>query len=442
MEELSANDPKSVGRWRLLGRLGKGGMGRVYFAIDASKSINNEVALKIIRSTVLEESGSRARLAREVNSLNSITSHYVARIVDSDINSSPAWIATEKINGPSLAQYVKEHGPLDEKNWFALAFGVFSAIDEIHRLGIIHRDIKPSNILVEFQAGQIIPKIIDFGIAIDNESTSITRTGIMIGTPAWLAPEQFTGSEVTTAVDVFATGSVLHFAATGKNPWGIEDTTPIASVIGAITAGRAELSEIKDSRRDLLSNLLDADPKNRLSAKEAFLSVYNLMNENGIRINTLSELPEGAAPKLKKRSRRRSVVKPISVTLLLLVLMSAMFIFIQSSQPVEAELKVSISSSYFDSTCRGISGMAGIENSSVQIEDINSKERFNLGKLDSGIKKSSDTCEYSFSFQQISDEGAVYRLSLRFPWENYVENFKFQRNKEGKLLFKLSLVLE
>ena len=309
-------------------------------------------------------------------------------------------------------------------------------------MGIIHRDIKPSNILVEFQAGQIIPKIIDFGIAVDNESTSITRTGILIGTPAWLAPEQFTGSEVTTAVDIFATGSVLHFAATGKNPWGIEDTTPIASVIGAITAGRAELSEVKDSRRDLLSNLLDSDPKGRLSASEAFQTVYKLMNERGIKINALSEFPEGTAPKFKKRKRRRNLFKPISVTLLLISLISAMFIFIRNSQPVEAELKVTISSSYFDSTCRGVSGMAGIENSTVQIEDIDSKEKFSLGKLDSGVKRSSDTCEYSFPFQQISDESAVYRLNLRFPWENYVENFKFQKNEEGKLLFKLALALE
>lgn len=442
MEELSSSDPKTVGRWRLLGRLGKGGMGRVYFAIDSSKSINNEVALKIIRSSALEESGARARLSREVNSLNSIASNYVARIVDSDISGSPAWIATEKINGPSLAQYVKEHGPLDELNWFALAFGIFSALDEIHRLGIIHRDIKPSNILVEFQAGQVIPKIIDFGIAVDNESTSITRTGILIGTPAWLAPEQFTGNQVTAAVDVFASGAVLHFAATGKNPWGIEDTTPIATVIGAITAGRAELSEIKDSRKELLSNLLEADPKLRLTTREAFQSIYKLMIDGGIDIIRLSDPPEGVAPRVKRRKRRRNLLKPLIASSLLISLIATLLLFVRTSEPLEAQLKIAISSSYLSSICKGISGLEGIENSSVQIEDLDTKEKFNLGKLDSGVKRGSETCEYYFSFQQMSDVNAVYGLSIRLPWENYVENFKFEKDETGIWVFNLALALE
>lgn len=442
MEELSSSDPKSLGRWRLLGRLGKGGMGRVYFAIDTTKTINNEVALKIIRSAVLDEAGARARLSREVNSLNSITSNYVSRIVDADIGGSPAWIATEKINGPSLAQFVKENGPLDEVNWFALAFGMFSALEEIHRLGIIHRDIKPSNILVEFQAGQIIPKIIDFGIAVDNESTSITRTGILIGTPAWLAPEQFTGSGVTASVDVFASGSVLHFAATGKNPWGIEDTTPIATVIGAITSGRAELSDIKDSRKEFLANLLETDPELRLTAREAFQSIYKLMNERSIKILELSKPPEGVAPKIRKRRKRRDFTKPLLASSFVISLIAIMFFFIKASEPLEAEFRVSISSSYFDSTCRGVSGMAGVEMSSVQIEDLATNERYNLGKLDSGVKINSNTCEYSFLFRQISEISSVYQLTLKFPWENYVENFNFQESEQGSWIYTLALTLE
>ena len=149
MQELLPSDPSQVGRWKIMGRLGAGGMGVVYYGFDASKDIDNEVALKVIRPHILEQQSTRARLEREINSLHSITSPYVARIVDADISGSPAWIATQRVNGPSLSQMVSSTGPLDDKNWFALAYGLFAALSEMSKKGIIHRDIKPDNFLLD-----------------------------------------------------------------------------------------------------------------------------------------------------------------------------------------------------------------------------------------------------------------------------------------------------
>ena len=168
-------------------------MGVVYYGVDFRKSSSNEVALKIIREHILEEPSARARLEREIDSLHAIDSPYVAKIVDSEIDSSPAWIATQRINGPSLSKWIEDNGPVNYQQWLNLAYGILHAINAIHGAGIIHRDIKPSNILLEQQGEILVPKLIDFGIAVDQGSTSITRTGVLVGTPAWLAPEQFLG---------------------------------------------------------------------------------------------------------------------------------------------------------------------------------------------------------------------------------------------------------
>lgn len=442
MEELGKGDPEFVGKWRLLGRLGKGGMGRVYFAIDPSKTVNNEVALKIIKESFLEEVGSRARLEREVNSLNSISSPYVARIVDSELSDEISWIATERVNGPSLAQYVRDRGPLDLKNWYALAYGLLSALFEVHKLGIIHRDIKPSNVLVEVHAGQVIPKLIDFGIAVDNESTSLTRTGILVGTPAWLAPEQFTGEQITTAVDVFSAASTLHFAATGRNPWGIEDTTPIATVIGAITAGKLDLGSYRDKRSELLSNLLDSVPTRRYSAEEALKVVYSQMKESQIEIIELIESPKGSVPNKSRMKSKKVLVPALTVFCLIAVLIGVMTSFIRSSDPIEAKLRVEITSQYFDSTCKGSSGLKGIENTLVQIEELKTSEVFTVGRLDSGVKSGFNRCSFDFLFQQLDDTSSRFELSIAFPWDSYKENFVFKKDLSGQLQHRLRLTLE
>ena len=264
-------------------------MGVVYYAVDFKKSLSNEVALKIIRPHILEDSSARSRLEREISSLYSIDNPYVARIVDSQIDETSAWIATQRVNGPSLSQWVEDNGPLEFQVWLSFAYGVFSAINSIHSAGIIHRDIKPSNILLEQQGEYLVPKLIDFGIAIDQEATSLTRTGMLVGTPAWLAPEQFSGDDISPAVDIFAIGSTLLYAATGRNPWGIQDTTPIGVIIGTISSGTPNIDGINKEQKKILTLLLNRNPKNRITSNEAMKLIESIANEQGIRILKLGD---------------------------------------------------------------------------------------------------------------------------------------------------------
>ena len=289
MQPLIGSDPEKISSWKILGRLGSGGMGVVYYAVDFKKSSSNEVALKIIRPHILEDSSARSRLEREIASLYSISNPYVAGIVDSEIDDTSAWIATQRVNGPSLSQWVEENGPLEFQAWLSFAYGVFSAINSIHSAGIIHRDIKPSNILLEKQGEYLVPKLIDFGIAIDQEATSLTRTGMLVGTPAWLAPEQFSGDAISPAVDIFALGSTLLYAATGKNPWGIQDTTPIGVIIGTISTGTPNIDGVNKEQKKILTQILNRNPKNRITSSEALKVIEATASEQGIRILKLGE---------------------------------------------------------------------------------------------------------------------------------------------------------
>ena len=211
MERLKKSDPDSIGPWKLISRLGSGGMSVVYLA---SKSNKTSVALKVIRSQYLDNQADRNRIEREISTLTNIKSKYVCQILDSDISEDFAWIATEFIDGPDLKTKVLEDGPLDEKSWYELAKGLLEGLDAIHSNKVVHRDIKPSNILIS-ESG---PKIIDFGIAQTSEATSLTSTGLIAGSPAWLSPEQINGDKVTYSSDFFSAGAVLNFAVSGISP--------------------------------------------------------------------------------------------------------------------------------------------------------------------------------------------------------------------------------
>jgi serine/threonine protein kinase len=192
-------------------------MGVVYMGTNGTRA----AAIKVVREFLLEDPASRTRLTREVETLLRVKSDFVAEIVGSDIDGNPAWIATNYVDGPSLKILIEKEGPLSEEKWIEFARGFLSALSSVHAVGVVHRDIKPSNILL----AKTGPKLIDFGISFVNDATSLTGTGMVAGTPAWLAPEQFLGREITTAVDNFAAGSTLMFAATGKTPWGADDSS-------------------------------------------------------------------------------------------------------------------------------------------------------------------------------------------------------------------------
>ena len=259
MERLRPGDPDQIGPWQIVNRLGSGGMGIVYMGTNGTRA----AAIKIVRDFLLEDSTSRTRLGREVATLKKVKSSYVAEIVGADVDGSPAWIATNYVDGPSLSTLIEKEGPLSEFQWFELATGLMSGLSGIHAVGVIHRDIKPSNILMSATG----PRVIDFGISFSSDATALTKTGMVAGTPTWFSPEQFHGTKITSAVDNFAAGSTLYFAATGSSPWGKEDTS-VANTMNQILTKEPDLSLLSENQRIIISQLLDKNPKNRISASD------------------------------------------------------------------------------------------------------------------------------------------------------------------------------
>ncbi len=260
MERLKVGDPEQIGPWQIVNRLGAGGMGLVYMGTNGTRA----AAIKIIRDFLLEDPTSRTRLSREVSNLKKVKSPFVAEIVGADIDHNPAWIATNYVDGPSLKTLIENEGTLSDARWFEFAHGLFSALFAVHDAGIIHRDVKPTNILMSANG----PRLIDFGISFSSDATSLTKTGMVAGTPTWFAPEQFQNKKITPAVDVFAAGSILYYAATGNSPWGKEDSS-VANTMNQILTKEVDLSVLTDAQRSVIGPLLEKDPKNRADAAEA-----------------------------------------------------------------------------------------------------------------------------------------------------------------------------
>lgn len=287
MERLRASDPEQIGPWQIVNRLGAGGMGIVYMGTNGTRA----AAIKIVRDFLLEDPTSRTRLAREVTSLKKVKSKYVAEIVGADIDASPAWIATNYVDGPSLKTLIDNEGPLSEPQWFELATGLISGLAGVHAVDVIHRDIKPSNILMSTTG----PRLIDFGISFSSDATALTRTGMVAGTPTWFAPEQFQNTKITTAVDNFAAGSILYFAATGTSPWGNEDTS-VANTMNQILTKDPDLKLLSENQRIIIGQLLDKNPKNRISAADCAGLIDGIRTSAGFTPNP-SSLPGGGNKK-------------------------------------------------------------------------------------------------------------------------------------------------
>ena len=276
MERLRAGDPEQIGPWQIVNRLGAGGMGIVYMGTNGTRA----AAIKIVRDFLLEDPSSRTRLAREVTSLKKVKSKYVAEIVGADIDASPAWIATNYVDGPSLKTLVENEGSLSELQWFELATGLMSALAGVHAVGVIHRDVKPSNVLMSATG----PRLIDFGISFSSDATALTRTGMVAGTPTWFAPEQFQNTKITTAVDNFAAGSILYFAATGTSPWGNE-VTSVANTMNQILNKDPDLKLLTENQRIIIGQLLDKNPKNRISAADCAGLIEGIRESVGLTHN-------------------------------------------------------------------------------------------------------------------------------------------------------------
>lgn len=218
MEELSPNDPSRIGPYRLTHLLGVGGMGKVYLGRTSS---GRKIVVKSIRPEFVSNPEFRARFAREVRAAQKVGGFHTAQVVEADTEAEEPWIASAYIPGPSLRQTITEHGPLPDSALRVLAAGLAEGLRVIHGHGLSHRDLKPGNILLADDG----PRIIDFGIARPAEDTRITLTGVLLGTPSYMAPEQTDGAPAEPSADVFSLGTVLHYAATGSNPFTAPNVT-------------------------------------------------------------------------------------------------------------------------------------------------------------------------------------------------------------------------
>ncbi len=255
VQALRTEDPERIGDFTVLGRLGRGAMGTVYLARSAG---GRRVAVKVARPELAEDARFRERFRNEVAMARAVGGFWTAAVVDADPDAPRPWLATEFVPGPTLHDVVAAHGPMPEPELRRLVAGLAEALLAIHATGLVHRDLKPSNVLL----GADGPRVIDFGIAKALETTGLTATGMLIGTPGYLSPEQIAGGPVTAASDVFALGSVLVYAATGAGPFGTGDA---AALMYRVVNGEPRLDGVPPSLAPLTSRCLSRDPAARPS---------------------------------------------------------------------------------------------------------------------------------------------------------------------------------
>lgn len=253
LKPLGAGDPREVGPYRLVARLGAGGMGRVYLGRSRG---GRAVAVKVVRPELAEDHEFRQRFAREVTAARRVNGVFTAGVVDADPDADPPWLATAYVPGMSLDVAVARSGAWPEGPVTSLAAGLAEALEAIHAAGLVHRDLKPSNVLLASDG----PRVIDFGISVASEVSAITRTGAVIGTPGFMSPEQLTGGRVGPASDVFALGAVLAFTASGTGPFG---TGSAQGLMFRIVYSEPDLAAVPPGLRPLVARCLAKDPADR-----------------------------------------------------------------------------------------------------------------------------------------------------------------------------------
>lgn len=248
---LDPSDPERIGRYRLIGRLGSGGMGQVFFGRSVG---GRAVAIKRIHPHMAADASFRQRFAREVTAARQVSGAFTAPVIDADPDDEVPWLVTSYVPSLPLDEAVQAHGPLPEASLRVLAAGLIEALADIHRAGLIHRDLKPGNVLLAEDG----PRVIDFGIARVTDGTAATQS--IIGTPGFMSPEQVQGEALTPASDLFAYGAVLAYAASGTGPFG-EGNMP--TMVMRIISREPDLSGVPESLRHLVSACLSKDSKGR-----------------------------------------------------------------------------------------------------------------------------------------------------------------------------------
>jgi serine/threonine protein kinase len=257
VDALQPDDPSRVSQYRLLRRLGTGGMGRVYLGESPGGHL---VAVKLIRPELADDPGFRQRFAREVSTARRVSGAFTAPVVDADPDGPRPWLVTVYVEGPSLADAVEERGAMPLDSLLILAAGLAEGLGAVHRAGIIHRDLKPSNVLL----AQDGPRIIDFGISRAADSAWLTNGSGVVGSPGFMSPEQAEGGTAGPATDIFSLGGVLAYAATGRAPFGAGSAS---ALLYRVVYGTAATAQVPPQLRGLVESCLAKNPADRPDAE-------------------------------------------------------------------------------------------------------------------------------------------------------------------------------
>jgi hypothetical protein len=248
--------PEQLGPYRLLEKIGEGGMGVVHLARDP---VGKQVAVKVLRPGVAGDPDARRRMSREFEMMRRVRSPFVAAVIDADVTGPQPYVVTRYVSGPSLDQMINATGPLRGRALERLAWGLAEGLAAVHAAGVVHRDLKPGNVVMAGGA----PVLIDFGIAHAPDAAKITQTGMFMGTPGYLAPEIVEGQPSGPAADVHSWGSTVAFAATGRAPFG---TGTYETIFYRIVSGKPDLAGIPRKLLPMVTAALTRDPASRPSA--------------------------------------------------------------------------------------------------------------------------------------------------------------------------------
>jgi hypothetical protein len=278
-DPMRDQDPVQVGPYRLRARLGGGGMGEVFLSFDES---GRPVAVKVLRREFADDRTFRSRFGHEVRAARQVSGPGIAPLLDADPDADAPWLATAYVAGPTLADAVELYGPLPVASVIVLISGIAASLQVIHETGIVHRDLKPANVVL----GGDGLRVIDFGIARAADATPLTLTGMMIGSPQYVAPEQVLGEPPAPAGDVFSLGALAHYAATGRPAFG---EGPKFGVVYRIVNEEPDLAGCPRQIRSLIESCLAKNPQERPTTAELLETC------------TPDEPPRGAADWLPER---------------------------------------------------------------------------------------------------------------------------------------------
>ncbi|MGW1913250.1 serine/threonine protein kinase [Streptomyces sp. NPDC002076] len=269
-----ASDPVRIGRFRVVGVLGAGGMGTVYAALGER---GERVAVKVLHAGQAADEQFRARFRREVQVLGRVSGPCLVPLLEADPEAETPWLATAYVPGPTLSQHAAAHGALTGIQLHLFAAGTAGALAAVHAAGVVHRDLKPANVILAPEG----PRVLDFGIAHVTDGTAVTHTGMLTGTPGWLSPEYYRDGTAGPPGDVFTWGALLAFAATGRHPFGTGNAEAVAF---RVLNGEPDLGGVPGELAGLVKPCLAKDPAHRPSSSAIAEKTAELLGEQATQV--------------------------------------------------------------------------------------------------------------------------------------------------------------